>query len=62
MEIIRKMRVKVWSDTVEIEVYKKSKTVWIATGEYLGKRHEVKRSTSGAAAKGWADAAKYHSN
>jgi len=31
-------------------------------GEYKGKHHEVKRSTPGAAAKGWADAAKYHSN
>ncbi|MDO9412653.1 MAG: hypothetical protein Q7T81_08790 [Pseudolabrys sp.] len=57
-----KMRVTVWSDTVEIDVHQKSKTVWIASGEYNGKSHEVKRSTPGAAAKGWADAAKYHSN
>jgi hypothetical protein len=57
-----KQRVYVWDEPVEIDVYQKSKTVWIAVGEYIGKHHEVKRSTPGAAAKGWADAAKYHSN
>ena len=56
-----KMLVTVWSDRVEIDVEQRSKTVWIASGEYLGKNYEVKRSTRGAAAKGWADAAKYHS-
>jgi hypothetical protein len=58
----RSVTVTVWSDRVTITVYQKSKTVWIAAGEYMGKHHEVKRSTPGAAAKGWADAAKYHSN
>lgn len=53
--------VTVWGTKVEITVYQKSKTVWIATGEYLGKHHEVKRSTRGAAAKAWAEAARYHS-
>jgi hypothetical protein len=57
-----KVRVQVWDEPVEIEVYQQSKTVWIAVGEYNGKSHDVKRSTPGAAAKGWADAAKYHSN
>ncbi|MBR0971876.1 hypothetical protein [Bradyrhizobium japonicum] len=57
-----KQRVLVWDEPVEIDVYQKSKTVWIATGSYKGKHHEVKRSTPGAAAKGWADAARYHSN
>jgi hypothetical protein len=58
----RSVTVTVWSDRVPITVYQKSKTVWIATGEYNGKHHESKASTPGAAAKGWADAAKYHSN
>jgi hypothetical protein len=58
----RTARVTVWGETITIAVYQKSKTVWIAVGEYKGKHHEVKRSTPGAAAKGWADAAKYHSN
>lgn len=57
-----KMRVKVWNDDVEIDVYQKSKSVWVAVGEYLGKHHEVKSSSAGSAAKLWADAAKFHSN
>lgn len=58
-----KQRVIVWDEPVEIEVYQKSKSVWIAVGAYKGgKPFEVKRPTPGAAAKGWADAAKYHSN
>lgn len=54
--------VTVWSDRVEIDVDQKSKSVWIASGEYNGKYYEVKRQTPGAAASGWADAAKYGSN
>jgi hypothetical protein len=57
-----KRQVKVWNDTVEIDVHQSSKTVWIATGEYHGKPHEAKRSSASAAAKAWADAATYHSN
>ena len=57
-----KQRVTVWGDRVEIDVYQKSKTVWIARGSYKGRYHEVKRSTPGAAAKAWAAAAKFHSN
>jgi hypothetical protein len=60
--IERSVTVTVWGDRVTITVYQKSKTVWIAVGEYNGRHHEVNRSTPGAAAKGWADAAKYHSN
>ena len=57
-----KQRVYVWNEPVEIEVYQKSKTVWIAVGDYLGKRHEVKDRTPIAAANLWAETAKYHSN
>ncbi|HZZ23332.1 MAG TPA: hypothetical protein VFE60_12495 [Roseiarcus sp.] len=47
---------------VVVEFYHRSKTVWIARGDYKGKSYEDKASTPGAAAKAWADAAKYHSN
>jgi hypothetical protein len=57
-----KMVVTVWSDRVEIDVDQRSKTVWIASGEYKGKPHEGKGSSAASAAKWWADAAKYHSN
>jgi hypothetical protein len=57
-----KERVVVWGEQVEVEVHQSSKTVWIARGEYKGKYHEAKGSSARAAAKWWADAAKYHSN
>jgi len=62
MTIRLQKTVVVWGDRVEIIVYQKSKSVWIATGTYLGRSFDVKASTSGSAAKLWADAAKYHSN
>jgi hypothetical protein len=57
-----KERVYVRDEPVDIDVYQKSKTVWIAVGEYRGKRVEVKRSTRMAVARAWASAAAYHSN
>lgn len=57
-----KQRDYVWDKPVEIDVYQKSKTVWIAVGEHMAKHHEVKRSSRTAAAKAWAEAARYHSN
>lgn len=55
-------RVKVWGDTVIIEVEQRSKSVWIAYGEYLGHRFETKDRSAGSAAKRWAEAAKYRTN
>ena len=57
-----KQRVVVWGEKVEVEVYHRSKTVWIARGDYRGKSYEGKASTPGAAAKAWADAARSHTN
>ena len=34
MIVSMKKRVMVWGERIEIEVYKSSPTVWIATGEY----------------------------
>lgn len=52
-------KVSVWGKNIEISVYAKSKSVWIAIGEYMGETIEVKRGTQGAAVKGWVDAARY---
>jgi hypothetical protein len=41
----------------EITVYRKSKTVWVATGRYRNELIEVKGQTIGSAAKAWANAA-----
>ena len=57
-----KQQVYVQDELVEIDVYQRSKTVWIAFGEYRGKKHEVTRSSPATAARAWANAAKYHSD
>lgn len=57
-----KETVIVWGESHEITVYQKSKAVWIAVGEYMGKQIETKRQTRGAAISGWQDAARYRGN
>ena len=54
--------VKVWGRDIEITVYQKSKTVWIAVGEYMGQRFEVKGRSANSAANLWRDAATYKGN
>ena len=57
--------VEVWgrSYTVVARVTRqKTKTVWIAVGEYMGKRIEVKDRSEAAAKKLWEDAAKFKGN
>jgi hypothetical protein len=39
----------VWDKPYEISVYQKSKSVWIAVGEYMGERLETKGSSKSAA-------------
>ena len=57
-----KVTVIVWGKTIEITVYQKSKSVWIAAGEYLGESFQVKGSSSSSAAAHWQEAAKYKGN
>jgi len=54
--------VEVWGHPHDITVYQKSKSVWIAVGNYMGERIEVKASSPSSAAKHWAQAAKYKGN
>lgn len=54
--------VTVWDRQYTIEVYQKSKTVWIAVGDYMGQRIEVKSRSSSSAAALWKDAASYKGN
>jgi hypothetical protein len=51
--------VQVWDHPHVISVYQKSKSVWIALGDYMGQRVEVKGSSLTSATKHWADAARY---
>ena len=62
MDRIMKQTVRVWDELQEITVYQKSKSVWVAAGEYMGERIETKASSASAAAKHWQDAARYKGN
>lgn len=57
-----KEMVMVWGKAYEITVYQKSKTVWIAVGEYMGDRIETKGSSPTSAAEHWREAARYKGN
>ena len=57
-----KRTVSVWNKPCEISVYQKSKSVWIAVGEYMGERIETNGSSESAAVQHWRDAARYKGN
>jgi len=52
----------VWGKPETVSVHRKSKSVWIAVGDYMGERIEVKDRSPTAAAKWWAEAARYRGN
>lgn len=55
-------RVVVWGKPYEISVYQRSKSVWIATGDYMGQTLEVKGASETTAARRWQEAATYKGN
>lgn len=58
----RTRTVSVWNEPWKITVYQKSKTVWIAVGDYKGGPIEVKGSSEGSAIAAWKEEARYRSN
>jgi hypothetical protein len=54
--------VQVWGRPHLVSVEQRSKSVWIAFGDYMGQRIECKDRSPGSALKRWADAAKYRGN
>jgi hypothetical protein len=42
-----------------IEVYQRTKSIWIAVGDYCGERIEVKSTSAAAAEKHWLGAARF---
>ncbi len=58
----RQHTVYVWEKPQVISVYQKSKTVWIAAGEYMGKPIEVKGRSKSSAIKRWLEAARFKGN
>jgi hypothetical protein len=45
-----------------ISVYQQSKTVWAATGKYMGEDHQAEGPTANSAAKRWQQWATYKGN
>lgn len=54
-----KHTVKVRNEDVEVHVFQKSKTVWIASGTYMDQHIEVSRRSWTAALAAWREAARY---
>jgi hypothetical protein len=54
--------VTVWDEKYEVTVLQKSKSVWIASGEYMGKSLQVQGRTAGNAIDLWRDAARFRGN
>ncbi len=54
--------VEVWGKSYTVITHQKSKSVWIAVGEYMGKRIEVKDRSKGAAIKRWREATRFKGN
>ena len=54
--------VYVWDKPYKITVDQKSKSVWIARGDYEGQSIEGKGATMGAAVIRWREAATYRGN
>ena len=56
------LTVTVWNSQMKIDVYQKSKSVWVAVGTYHGERIEVKGRTQTQAVGAWREAARYRGN
>jgi hypothetical protein len=55
----REHTVTVWNERCSVTVYQKSKSVWIAVGDYMGQRIESKGSSAGSALTAWKSTATY---
>jgi hypothetical protein len=53
---------QVWEKNYDVTVHQRSKSVWIAVGDYMGERLETKDSSASTALKRWQEAARYRGN
>jgi hypothetical protein len=51
--------VKVWDTPCEVTTHRKSKSVWIASGTYMGESHSTQGQSEGAAVIRWREWATY---
>jgi hypothetical protein len=58
----RQRKVLVRGKSHDVSVYQKSKSVWIAVGDYMGARITVQDRSEGAALKRWQETAHYMGN
>jgi len=58
----REHTVTVWGTPCKVSVYRKSKSVWVASGDYLGEAITVQDRSAGSALKRWREAATYDGN
>lgn len=54
--------IKVWADDVEVSVHQKSRSVWIASGTYLGEHIEAKGRSEINAIANWRETARHRGN
>lgn len=54
--------VDLWRKPHVVSVYQQSKTIWIAVGDYMNERIEVKGRTKSDAVAQWRRAAEYKGN
>ena len=52
----------VWGKPYTVTTYQKTKSVWIAVGEYMGETIQTKGRTKGAAVKRWKERAHFKGN
>jgi hypothetical protein len=58
----RTLTTSVWGKDHKVTVYQKSKTVWVAVGDYMGQQLVVQDRSEGTALKRWREAAKHRGN
>jgi hypothetical protein len=54
--------VSVWGESIPVSVHQKSKSVWVASGDYQGKNITTEDRSAGSALKRWKEAATYAGN
>jgi hypothetical protein len=54
--------VEVWGKPCAVSAYQKSKSVWVAVGDYMGEQIRVQDRSERTAVKSWHDAARYKGN
>lgn len=58
----REHKVTIWSQSHTVSAYQKSKSVWVAIGDYMGERIETKGSSVNSALTAWKNTATYRGN